>query len=168
MKLTADIDGQTYALELQRAGTRILAAVDGRHYELEARETEAGSLLLIVGGRVYECRADAQPQPGGTREVQVGEELYQVTLIDLKRLRNAPGAGAAAGGRVQIKASMPGKVVRLLVEAGAPVEAGDGLVIVEAMKMQNELKSPKSGKVVEIHTQMGATVNAGEVLITVE
>ena len=63
---------------------------------------------------------------------------------------------------------MPGKVVRLLVEAGATVEAGDGLVIVEAMKMQNELKSPKSGKVVEIHTQTGATVNAGEVLITVE
>jgi biotin carboxyl carrier protein len=167
MKLTADIDGQTYALELQRAGTRILAAVDGRRYELEARETEAGALLLIVGGRVYECRADAQQQPGGAREVQVGEELYQVTLIDLKRLRSASGAGAA-GGRVQIKASMPGKVVRLLVEAGATVEAGDGLVIVEAMKMQNELKSPKSGKVVEIHTQMGATVNAGEVLITVE
>ena len=167
MKLTAEIDGQTYALELQREGTRILAAVDGRHYELEARETEAGALLLIVGGRVYECRADAQQQ-GGAREVQVGEELYQVTLIDLKRLRSASGAGAAAGGRVQIKASMPGKVGRLLVEAGATVEAGDGLVIVEAMKMQNELKSPKSGKVVEIHTQMGATVNAGEVLITVE
>ena len=166
MKLTAEIDGQTYALELQREGTRILATVDGRHYELEARETEAGALLLIVGGRVYECRADAQ-QPGGAREVQVGEKLYQVTLIDLKRLRSASGAGAA-GGRVQIKASMPGKVVRLLVEAGATVEAGDGLVIVEAMKMQNELKSPKSGKVVEIHTQMGATVNAGEVLITVE
>jgi biotin carboxyl carrier protein len=63
---------------------------------------------------------------------------------------------------------MPGKVVRVLVEAGASVEAGDGLVVVEAMKMQNELKSPKGGTVVEIRAGAGATVNAGDVLVVVE
>jgi biotin carboxyl carrier protein len=79
------------------------------------------------------------------------------------------GAGAeAGGGRVQIKASMPGKVVRVMVEAGALVETGDALVVVEAMKMQNELKSPKSGTVIEVRAETGATVNAGDVLVIVE
>ncbi|MGI9105494.1 MAG: biotin/lipoyl-containing protein [Pyrinomonadaceae bacterium] len=170
MKLTAEIDGQSHALDLQREGARIEASVDGRRYELEARETEAGAFLLLVDGRVYECRAgqtDAQEE-GGAREVQVGAEIYQVALIDPKRLRGARGAGAQAGGRVLVKASMPGKVVRLLIEAGAQVEAGDGLIIVEAMKMQNELKSPKSGTIVEIHAETGATVKAGDVLVVVE
>ena len=89
-------------------------------------------------------------------------------LSDPKRLR---GAGAAAGheaGRAQVHAPMPGKVVRVLVEEGQEVEAGAGLVVVEAMKMQNELKSPKAGTVIELHARVGATVNAGEVLAVVE
>ena len=172
MKLTAEIDGQSYALDLQREGVRVEVTVDGRRYELEARETEAGSLLLLAGGRVYECRVnrDAQQQQGGdTTEVHLGDEMFQVTLVDPKRLSGARGAGTeAGGGRAQIKASMPGKVVRVLVAVGALVEAGDALVVVEAMKMQNELKSPKSGTVVEVRAETGATVNAGDVLIVVE
>ncbi|HEY9401479.1 MAG TPA: biotin/lipoyl-containing protein, partial [Pyrinomonadaceae bacterium] len=104
----------------------------------------------------------------GTCEVQIGDEIFRVALFDPKRLRGARGAGAEASGRAQVTASMPGKVVRVLVEAGAKVEAGDGLVVVEAMKMQNELKSPKGGVVVEVRAVAGATVNAGDVLVVVE
>ncbi|HEV2879768.1 MAG TPA: biotin/lipoyl-containing protein [Pyrinomonadaceae bacterium] len=170
MKLIAEVEGQSYALDVRREGARVEASVDGRRYELEARETEAGAfLLLAAGGRVYECRANrAAAGAGGTREVQIGDEVFQVKLIDPKRLRGARGAGAEASGRAQVTASMPGKVVRVLVEAGASVEAGDGLVVVEAMKMQNELKSPKSGTVVEVRAGAGATVNAGDVLVVVE
>jgi biotin carboxyl carrier protein len=172
MKLTAEIDGQSYALDLQRDGARVEASVDGRSYALDVRETEAGALLLLTGGRVYECRTGRdsaqQQQQGGATEVQIGDEIFQVVLVDPKRLRGARGAGAEASGRVQIKASMPGKVVRVLVEAGASVETGDALVVVEAMKMQNELKSPKSGTVVEVRAEPGATVNAGDVLVVVE
>ncbi|MBC7929115.1 MAG: biotin/lipoyl-binding protein, partial [Rubrivivax sp.] len=71
-------------------------------------------------------------------------------------------------GRAQINAPMPGKVVRVLVEAGQAVEAGAGLVVVEAMKMQNELKSPKTGTVSEVRVEPGATVNAGDVLVIIE
>ncbi len=171
MKLTAEIDGQSYALDLQHEGARVEATVDGRRYELEVRETEAGLFLVLAGGRVYECWAnrDGTQQQGGTTEVHLGDELFQVTLIDPKRLSGARGAGAeASGGRAQIKASMPGKVVRVLVATGALVEAGDALVVVEAMKMQNELKSPKSGSVVEVRAETGATVDAGDVLVVVE
>ena len=169
MKLTAEIDGQSYALDLQREGVRVEASVDGRPYELEARETEAGAFLLLTGGRVYECRASRNGEQGGATEVQIGDETFQVTLVDPKRLRGARGgASAEASGRAQVKASMPGKVVRVLVETGASVEAGDALVVVEAMKMQNELKSPKGGTIVEVRAEPGATVNAGDVLVVVE
>jgi biotin carboxyl carrier protein len=170
MKLTAEIDGHSYALDVRREGARVEATVDGRRYELEARETEAGAFLLLAagGGRVYECRAGRAAVPGGAREVQIGDEVFQVKLVDPRRLRGARGAGAEAGGRAQVMASMPGKVVRVLVEVGALVEAGDGLVVVEAMKMQNELKSPKGGAVVEVRAVAGATVNAGDVLVVVE
>jgi biotin carboxyl carrier protein len=100
--------------------------------------------------------------------VRVRGSAYEVALTDPKRLRGARGAGAEASGRAQVRASMPGKVVRVLVEAGASVEAGEGLVVVEAMKMQNELKSPKAGVVVEVRAEAGATVNAGDVLVVVE
>ena len=93
---------------------------------------------------------------------------YGVMLADPKRLR-AAGAGAAdAGGRAEVKAPMPGKVARVLVEEGAAVEAGAGLVVVEAMKMQNELRSPKAGTVAALNAQAGATVNAGDVLVVIE
>jgi biotin carboxyl carrier protein len=170
MKLTAEVEGQSYALDLERReGARVAASIDGRRYELEARETEAGAFLLLAEGRVYECRANSAGAEGsGTTEVHIGDETFRVTLFDPKRLRGARGAGAEASGRAQVVASMPGKVVRVLVAEGAAVEAGDGLVVVEAMKMQNELKSPKSGTVIELRAEAGATVNAGDVLVIVE
>jgi biotin carboxyl carrier protein len=171
MKLTAEVEGQNYVLDLERReGARVEAVVDGRRYELEASETEAGAFLLLADGRVYECRARGASTQAGAEasEVQIGDETFRVTLFDPKRLRGARDAGAEASGRAQVVASMPGKVVRVLVAEGAMVEAGDGLVVVEAMKMQNELKSPKGGTVVELRAAAGATVNAGDVLVIVE
>ena len=169
MKLTAELDGTQHALTLARDGARVVAEVDGRRYELEAREVEPSVYLLrAADGRVYECRVRGVDAAGGVSEVQAGQQVFQVTLVDPKRLRHAQGAGALAAGRAAVVAAMPGKVVRVLVAVGAQVEAGDALLIVEAMKMQNELKSPKAGAVVELHAAAGATVNAGDVLAVVE
>ncbi|HZH31151.1 MAG TPA: biotin/lipoyl-containing protein [Pyrinomonadaceae bacterium] len=167
MKLIAEIAGTEHALEIRRDGARVRASVNGRVYEFEALEPEPGIYLLTLDGRVYECRVEGGAERG-LCEVRVHDVAYEVSLIDPKRLRGARGAGAETGGRAQVAASMPGKVVRVLVEVGASVEAGDGLVIVEAMKMQNELKSPKGGRVVEVRAEAGATVNAGDVLVVVE
>jgi biotin carboxyl carrier protein len=170
MKLNAEIDGEKVALEVKREGGRVSAEVGGRRYELEARSVDAGVYLLIHGGRVYECRVGAEPgsEGRGALRVSVGAREYGVRLSDPKLLRGAGAAGGEQGGRAQVKAPMPGKVVRVLVEAGQAVETGQGLVVVEAMKMQNELKSPKSGTVTELRAGPGSTVNAGDVLVVVE
>ena len=170
MKLNAEIDGEKVALEVKREGGRVSAEAGGRRYELEARGVGAGEYLLIHGGRVYECRIGAEPGAGGrgALRVSVGAREYGVRLTDPKHLRGAGASGGEQGGRVQVKAPMPGKVVRVLVEAGQAVESGQGLVVVEAMKMQNELKSPKAGSVAELRAEAGATVNAGDVLVVVE
>ena len=88
-------------------------------------------------------------------------------VFDPRNLR-AGGQASAQPGRQRISSPMPGKVVRVLVVPGDAVEAGQGLVVVEAMKMQNEMKSPQAGHVVEVHTQADATVAAGDILIVVE
>ncbi len=171
MRLNAEIDGEKVALEVRREDGRVLAEVGGRQYELEARRVGEGEYLLIREGRVYECRVSAEPGAGGGRgslRVSVGAREYGVTLTDPKHLRGAAAAGGEQGGRAQLKAPMPGKVVRVLIEAGQSVEAGQPVVVVEAMKMQNELKSPKSGTVSELRVEPGSTVNAGDVLVIVE
>jgi acetyl/propionyl-CoA carboxylase alpha subunit len=171
MKLNAEIDGETVALELRREGERVFAELDGRRYELDARRIGEGEYLLLREGRVYECRVSAQPDAGGGRGalmVSVGGREYGVNLTDPKHLRGARSAVGHDAGRAQVTAPMPGKVVRVLVEAGQTVEAGQGVIVVEAMKMQNELKSPKSGIVAELRAAPGATVNAGDVLAVIE
>lgn len=170
MKLVADIEGEKLPVNVRREGVRVVAEVDGRSYELDAREFEKDAYLLLHDGRVYECSVDggALEASGGAVQVNVGRRSYNVALTDPKRLRGAQGSAGHDGGRAEIKAPMPGKVVRVMVEAGAAVEAGDGLVVIEAMKMQNELKSPKGGTIVALHAQVGATVGAGEVLIVIE
>jgi biotin carboxyl carrier protein len=170
MKLNAEIDGERVALEVRREGVRVVGEVGGRRYELEAREVGAGEYLLVHEGRVYECRVGAEPGAAGrgALRVSVGGREYGITLTDPKHLRGAGPLAGEQGGLAQVKAPMPGKVVRVLVEAGQAVEAGQGVVVVEAMKMQNELKSPKSGTVAELRAEPGATVNAGDVLVVIE
>ena len=167
MKLLAEIEGEREAVEFRREGERVFAEVGGRSYELEARALGAGEYLLLHGGRVYECRVGAS-QSRGSLSVSVAGSDYSVAVTDPKHLRGAAGMSGHDSGRAQVTAPMPGKVVRVLVEQGQQVEAGQGLVVVEAMKMQNELKSPKAGAVVELRAAPGSTVNSGDVLAVIE
>lgn len=168
MKLTAEIENEKHALEVKRDGERVVADVDGRRYELEVREPEPGVYLLIADGRVYECRVEREAAQPSLVHVHTGNQAYAVKLIDPKRLRAGQSAGAQADGAAQVVAVMPGKIVRVLVEQGESIEAGQGIVVVEAMKMQNEMKSPRAGRVAELQATPGATVNAGDVLAVIE
>jgi biotin carboxyl carrier protein len=168
MKLNAEIAGQIHELNIRRAGATVSAKVDGRHYQLELRELGDGEYLFMEGTRVHDCRVARRGNRGEIFEVTIGSRSFEVKLIDPKRLRGEPDSVAHQHGAAEVVAPMPGRVARVLVEVGAHVEAGAGVIVVEAMKMQNELKAPRAGTVVALNAEPGATVNAGDVLAVVE
>ena len=168
MKLHAIISESQMDVEIRAQGGRIAAVVDGRKYELEVQRASGGHYLLLHEGRVFDCHLDGRLESGSTVEVTVGATLHAVTLLDPKRLRGTSGSGAHGDGAARIVAPMPGKIVRLLVEPGQEVEAGSGVIVVEAMKMQNEMKSPKSGRVISVNVAVGTTVNGGDLLAVIE
>jgi biotin carboxyl carrier protein len=162
MKLIAELNNEKHILEFTREADKVFAKIDDREYELEASEVEPNVWLFKHNNQIYQIYA----APNGI--VNVGNNQFEVNLIDPKRLRSSASGDVAADGIAQIKTAMPGKVVRILVEEGVEVLQGDGILIVEAMKMQNEMKSPKDGIVKEIKVAEGATVNAGDVLAIIE
>jgi len=168
MKLSATIADYQTDVQIWDEGRRVFAEIDGRRYELEVHESGPNGYLFISQGRVFDCRVEGRPESGKKIDVIVGTTSYAVTITDPKRLRSATPASVHGSDAARIVASMPGKVVRVLVEVGAKVEAGDGIIVVEAMKMQNEMKSPKAGIVIALNTQTGATVNGGDVLAVIE
>jgi len=123
-------------------------------------ETETGVYTVLIEGRSYEAVVLA---PG---QISVNGVPFEVEVFDPRSLRGRRGA-ASNDGPQSIAAPMPGKIVRVLVAAGDEVTAGQGLVVVEAMKMQNEMKSPRAGRVAEVKTAAGATVTAGEILLVI-
>lgn len=127
-------------------------------------EVEPGVYSLLRESRVDEVRIVRSPS-GYT--ASVGGWNFELEVIDPRDRRSSASAGGGEG-RQRILAPMPGKVVRVLVALGDPVRAGQGVVVVEAMKMQNEMKASKAGTVVEIRVESGGTVAAGDVLAIVE
>ncbi|MBV9217309.1 MAG: biotin/lipoyl-binding protein [Acidobacteria bacterium] len=165
MKLQAEIDGKIEEVILVRQGDLVRASVGGREYELTASEPETGVHLFKVDGRVFEAGVSSK---GNEFSVDVGGQQVGLTLVDPKRLRGSGSGDHHSEGRAEIKTAMPGKVVRILVESGQQVAKGDAVIIVEAMKMQNEMKSPKDGSIAEIRASEGDTVGAGDVLVVIE
>jgi biotin carboxyl carrier protein len=128
-------------------------------------EVMPGVFSVLAGNHSYLIRLS--PGREGELDVLVGTGRFSITVGDLRD--QAPRKKAAShAGPLELRAQMPGKVVKLLVGAGDSVSAGQGLIIVEAMKMQNEMKSPKDGVVSRICTSEGATVAAGNPLLVIE
>lgn len=167
--------------------TRYVAMLEGATHDMEVEEIAANKLRLKLGSNQFEI--DVEPVDGSSFSVLVGhrafdlgvvhegEELLvsargsltRVTLTDTaRRARRASGSRPQAAGRAELKAMMPGRVVNLLIKEGDEVAFQQGVVVVEAMKMENELKSPKAGKVVEVKVKPGQTVEKGELLVVIE
>jgi biotin carboxyl carrier protein len=168
VKLKALIEDREEALTIQFHDGRVAAEVGGRIYDLDVREPEAGSYLLLLGAEVHECRVSDRASSKEVFDVNIDRRSYAVTIVDPKRLRSGQNSDRHQHGVAEILAPMPGKVVRVQLEAGAAVDKGTGVVVVEAMKMQNEMKSPRAGVVVAINVKPGDTVNAGDVLAVIE
>ena len=168
MKLKVITGEREEDLLLKLEDGRVLAEIGDRVYTLEVREIEPDGYLFFLNTNVHECRVSERPGAKDTFDVTVHGRSYEVTIVDPKRLRSGQNSDRHHHGVAEILAPMPGKVVRVQLEAGASVEKGAGVVVVEAMKMQNEMKSPRAGVVVSIKVKPGDTVNAGDVLAVIE
>jgi biotin carboxyl carrier protein len=167
VKLDVMVEGVSGSLLLEREQDRCLFTYgpDGAGQEATLIEVEPGIYSVLWNGCSYEAKVLIENE-NGSGFVDVGGRHYAVTVQDPREL--SASRTAELSGREDVVAPMPGKVVRVLVEQGSQVEEGQGIAVVEAMKMQNEMPSPKSGRVVVLRAREGATVAAGELLATIE
>lgn len=135
--------------------------VDGKPIAANARMLQPGVMSLVIKGCQYRCVLDGDG-------VLIGGRRFAFEVNDPRSLQGRRRAGGGAAGPRAVKAPMPGRVVRVLAAVGDEVAEQQGVIVIEAMKMQNELKSPKAGKVVRVAVAVGDTVGAGDVLVVVE
>ena len=159
-----DVDGTRFAVEVEtRPDGALRIRVDGQPLEVDARLPPTGPGSLLVDGVSYGVDVH---DGGDETQVVVDGEAFRVRIEDpRRRVRAAAGAGDGAGQR--LVAPMPGKVVAVLVTVGQPVEPGAGLLVLEAMKMENEFRATSSGVVAEVHVAPGQAVNPGDLLVVV-
>jgi Biotin carboxyl carrier protein len=158
--------GKTRVVELEQQNGAWKISLDGNPLDANGVEVAPHTFSVLLNGESHQIRI--APRPDGALTVHTGLAEYHAEISDLRSWRGRRHGALEAEGRQQIAAPMPGKVVRILVKQGDTVEAGQGLLVVEAMKMQNEIRSPKSGKIEKLLAQEGQPVNAGEVLLWVE
>lgn len=165
MRFVAEIGDETFLLEVTGAPGRYRVKIDDRIWEVDARRAARGICSLLTQGASYV--ADVAEKDGWFL-VDVSGETYRIRMEEETRhaIRTRGGGRSQADGQVLI-APMPGKVIHIPVREGQTVKAGDGLVVVEAMKMENEFKATAAGTVKEVRVQVGQSVNAGDVLIVI-
>jgi len=166
LKLELIIDGEPAQAEFTSANGITQLRYNGQLHEASVSEPEPGMFLVIIDNRVYRCTLERLST--GAIEVIVNSRRVSITVSDRKHLRHQPGASAGGEGPAALSSPMPGKVVRILLNPGDQVAAHQGVLVVEAMKMQNEIQSPRAGKILEINASEGQTVNAGQKLALIE
>ncbi len=165
IQLTGPSGKTLRTVELERSADRWEISLDGKPVDADAVEIAPNTLSLILDGQSYEVRITHLAN--GVLELQTGLQEFSAEVVDPRAWRGRRHGALEVEGRQQVTAPMPGKVIRILVQAGDKVEAGQGLFVVEAMKMQNEIRSPKGGTVERLHVKEGQPVNAGEALCIV-
>jgi biotin carboxyl carrier protein len=159
------INGTNYRLELNRSDAGWECKLNGRAVPMDAVLARPNVISLLVDGQAYEIKRE---QTATDLHLWVSGVRHAVHLRDPRSLRSRQKSAADHDGPRKLIAAMPGKVVRILVPEKTQIEVGQGILVVEAMKMQNEVKSPKKGIVQKIAVQEGAPVKAGDVLAVVE
>ncbi len=167
MKYSATVDGESLELELKQDESGQVAVVGDTAYAIDVLERTPDHVILRMNGRVYDILLKRNRKEG---EVLVnGKACYvQVEDLRLQQLRQLSGARSDDAGPLQISAPMPGLVLKILVQEGQQVQRRDGLVIIEAMKMENEIRAERSGVVKRIEVQEGQAVDKNQLLLQLE
>lgn len=163
MRIRLKTRAGTRVIEASTENGRLAFAIDGGRLDADSVEIASGLYSILLDGESFEAHArDAS----GEVIVTIDGRDFTFRVEDLREWRR-DGSALETKGRQQVVASMPGKVVRVLVAAGQAVNVGQGIAVIEAMKMQNEVRSPKSGMVERLLVSEGQAVNAGEILAIV-
>ena len=166
MKYVATLDGASHVVEVTGGEGRYRLTVGDDVWEVDARLTAQGIYSLLIGGVSYV--ADVVDHEG-TCMVDVMGEAYEVLVEEQTRWIIRTRGGAAGGGHGQtVRAPLPGKITHVAVRAGDRVQAGDTLVVIEAMKMENEFKAAAAGVIAEVRVSAGQAVNPGDVMVVLE
>ena len=167
MAFVAKLGEQTYTVEIEETGKGLYrVSVDGNEFFVDGKKTGRTNYSLIVDNRSFEIEVDNAEDE---YRVLVDGRNYHVNLVDERRVRvGGTQSDLQLQGRQRVSVPMPGKVIEVLVSEGDNVEKGQGLVIVEAMKMENEVRSPITGEVKEIKVRAGDAVEGGAILIVIE
>lgn len=164
MKTYVTIQGRTYETEISESRGQLTVTLDGEPCEVRYAEADAlGQVILIKDGKSYAMSIEGTPSEVA---VTLAGHRYDVHLEDEREKAANLAARAASKGGGTVKAVMPGVVVEILVEEGQEVDEGQPLLILEAMKMQNEIGAPGPGIVKTVHAEAGAAVGAGDKLVT--
>ena len=166
MKYVATLDNTSRVVEVSGGDGRYRLTVGDDVWEVDARLTAQGIYSLLIGGASYV--ADVVDREG-TCVVDVGGEAYEVLVEEQTRwiIRTRGGAAGAGHGQT-ISAPLPGKITHVAVRPGDRVQAGDTLVVIEAMKMENEFKAVAPGTIAEVRVSVGQAVNPGDVMVVLE
>lgn len=163
MKLQARVRDHLHMLEVTREGVRFEVRIDGQPRSLDLVFSDASHDVMLVDNACYDVVS--VPRLGGY-QVNVFNRVFDVDVLDPRS--GVPGTGKARGaGDGSLRATMPGRVIKVLVAEGEEVVAGQGLLVVEAMKMQNELRAPRPGRVQGLAVRPGETIESGRLLLTV-
>ncbi|MFQ6019346.1 MAG: biotin/lipoyl-containing protein [Dehalococcoidia bacterium] len=166
MSYLATLGDQEFRVEVRADGGGVLVRLGDREIPVDVLSVGAGLYSLLIEGSSYEVDILEGEE---ALIVLVRGQAFPVAIQDERKRRlQAADKGDTRGGRWTITAPMTGKVVRHLVQAGEAVQAGDGVTVLEAMKMENELKAPVAGTVKEIRVTEGAVVNSGDVVAVIE
>ncbi len=160
------IDGTLHSVELEQQGDGWFCRVDGQELKVDAAFTARDVISMLVENRAYEIKREYSAL--GDSSIVIGPERFAAEVRDPRSLRSRRAAASLGEGPQKIIAPMPGKVIRILLGEKSPVEAGQGILVMEAMKMQNEIKSPKKGLVQKVLVAEGGNVNAGDTMAIVE
>jgi biotin carboxyl carrier protein len=159
MHFTADIAGRRLVVEIHAEKGRYGVVIEGRRWELDVCRTGPGFMSVLVGGRSYDVRVEKM---SAGYNVRLRGETIAVALSEGV---TASTETRSPAGNARLTSPMPGKVVRVLVAPGDSVQAGAALVVVEAMKMENELRALRGGQVLRVHVREGQTVEGGALLL---
>jgi biotin carboxyl carrier protein len=166
MRFDVEVADRAHSLQVERTPDgRFHVWVDGAAFAVDVRQTDVGFSLVFEDGRSLE--AAATPQAAGEWLVQLPHVDVEVVVDGQRHGRRGAGGPSGAGAQ-RVNAPMPGRVVRVLVAVGDEVAHRQALVVVEAMKMENELGAPKAGRVTEIAVAEGVSVEAGRLLVVIE